>query len=253
VPVGRVIDEPSIDIKGRTGVDTGYHRPERPDKHDREKKKRLRTSVAYGWLKVLEGKLGKYTELDDTVAAIYKGLPWQVRRWRGRDGVWRDRDPSTRTRLSRLYDEIGRLDIEKAVIEVIKNEVTDRAIGAVGNRLKKFAGEKLPGQIGFQTGGSRISELWHEVYYKALKEKAAKKHYEKQTYVKWVKVYVRRSYGYNKTTGKYYEIPPHFEKQPVNIRQGVTEVPWFRKKGRLLTKTGYYGTRRWHDVYYEKS
>lgn len=235
-PVTRVVDEPSIDINtDGPPITDGVHTHRPPHKPEREKKKRLQSHTAYNWLRVLEKGIGSYLEMDDIVAAIYKGLPWQVRRWRGRDGVWRDRDPSTKTRLERLYKDIGKLDIEKAVVEVIKNELSDEAIGRVGNRLKTFAGDKLPGAIGFQTGGSKIKEAWDDVYERLKKEAAAKKQYEKQTYKRWVSLGSGR--------GGYLE----------EVNQGVTEIPWFRKRGRVLTKTGYYGTRMWHDVYYGKS
>lgn len=237
-PVTRVIDVPSIDIKvdGPSVVITPDVHTRRPPKpREREKKKRLSSHVSYQWLNVLANGIGKYMEVDDVVAAIYKGLPWQVRRWRGRDGVWRDRDPSTATRLKRLYSDLGKLDIETAITEVIKNEMTDQALGRVGSALKKKAGELLPGSIGFQTGGSKIRENWDTVYDRLKKEAAAKKHYEKQKYKRWV------SLGMG--GGGYLEEKP----------QGVTEIPWFRKEGRDLTKTGYYGTRKWHDIYYRKT
>ena len=63
----------------------------------------------------MSGAIGSYTEVDDTVAALYKGLPWKLRRWRGRDGVWRDRDITSVDRAKRLYQLLGQLDVQKGV------------------------------------------------------------------------------------------------------------------------------------------
>lgn len=218
---------PAVSFGGIDGPIRPYpdgHAVEPPGKNEREKKKRLASWQTYPWLKVLEKGLGTYMELDDVVAALYKGLDWRVRRWRGRDGVWRDRDITTADRLHRMYNELGKLDVQKAVTEVIKNELTDQAFGSVGNALKRRAkelGEKgLYTGSGFQTGGSRLRKTWDEAY-KMLQEQQAQ--------------YLRSHPGY------YWS----FDKKAgiwKKVARPVTQIPWFRRESGL-TGRSYYVNR----------
>lgn len=115
-----------------------YRPPKGPE---REKKKRLKPKMVPAWWDFLKGVGGSFMELDDYVAAIYKALPWKIRRWRGSDGVWRDRDANTKDRLERLYSALGELSINDAIMNLVKNEASDRAWGSVGNALKGRARE----------------------------------------------------------------------------------------------------------------
>lgn len=206
---------PSIDV-GPEGVAPGNHNEEPPGPKDREGKKRLVKGVAAGWLAVLAKIANGYTEWDDVVAALYKGLPWQVRRWRGRDGVWRDRDINSVTRSQRLFTAFGDLNIQKAIEEVVKNEIEDRVWGTIGNTLSKRAkslGEQglWSGLRGFQTGGGLTRDQWEKLYAKLRKEQGAR-------------VKPSRSYtvnNYDRATNQWVR-----EKKTYNSR---TTIPWYRR------------------------
>jgi len=133
-PPGVLPGKPSIDL-GPDGVPRpGWHEQRPPKDGEGEKKKRLTPGQSALWLEKL---VNSFTETDDIVAAIYRALPWQVRRWRGRDGVWRERDITTKQRMERIYSSIGSLSVKKAVDNLIQDYLTDMAFGKVGNQMKK--------------------------------------------------------------------------------------------------------------------
>ena len=219
----RVPTIPSIDFN----PDPGKHPDDwvRPDDHEirkptdkeREKKKRLSPSESRKWLETL---VGGFTETDDVVSAIYKALPWKVRRWKGRDGVWRDRDINTATRLERLYMESGNLSVKDAIGNLWKahqnvqnQDLTDKLYGALGDQLKKqvrkLADDGLySGSTGL--GTTRYNETWEKAYEK-LKAKA----------VKDKKHRVIRTRRYDPKTGLWTN---HEQTAP------VMEIPWMRQE-----------------------
>jgi len=167
---------PAIELgpNGRFSTGTHFQRP--PGRNERERKKRLTGVQARAWLKLMEATGGSLMEKDDVIAAMYKGLPWKLRRWKGRDGVWRDRDATTTTRLSRLFSNLGSLDVGTALSEVAKNELGDAIYGRLGKALKDrtqqladqglWSGSRGVGQ------GTPLENSWDETY-KRLKAEAA--------------------------------------------------------------------------------
>ena len=108
------------------------------------------------------------------VAAIYRALPWQLRRWRGRDGVWRERDITTKDRMERIYSSIGSLSVKKAVDNLIQDYLTDMAFGKVGNQMKKNVRKLADEGLHVSTqglGGNRYNKpLYRHKAYQAKKQ-----------------------------------------------------------------------------------
>ena len=236
-PVSMPGRTPAIEIgaDGRVGIGTHFQRP--PWENEREKKKRLTGSAARAWLRLLEATGGSFMEKDDIVAAMYKGLPWKLRRWRGKDGVWRDRDHTTTRRLSRLFGNLGSLDVGTALTEVAKNELGDAIYGRLGKALKDrtqqlaeqglWSGSRGLGQ------GTPLEDSWDETY-KRLKAEAASrdparwylaKHYDAKNGV-WVRKWRQRP---------------------------VTSIPWLRNRSRFdrrFTSYAYGGKPQTRPRYY---
>jgi len=214
---GTSVPSITIDIggppyKGPPDVTDEPHILQPPDKRDRERKKRVGGAA---WLRFLNRTIGSFTETDDIVANIYRALPWRYRRWRGRDGVWRERDADTASRLVRLYDLFGKVDISQAIQNLIKNEVSDRAYGWVGRKLKQRARELgnaglWPGSRGFQSGGHRLTEYNWDVMYAQLKAKAAREVLQHRK--------VRHAQRWNPKTQEW---------EWYDILVPVTQIPWF--------------------------
>lgn len=175
-PVSRPWVKPSIDFDGRTGLGSHFQRP--PRANEREKKKRLTSAQSRAWLRLLEATGGSFMEKDDIIAAMYKGLPWKLRRWKGKDGVWRDRDHTTTRRLSRLFGNLGRLDVGTALTEVAKNELGDAIHGRLGKALKDRT--KQLAEQGLWSGsrglgqGTPLESSWEETYKRLRAEAAAR-------------------------------------------------------------------------------
>ena len=210
---------PSTDITSDGPVVTplpNVHVKEPPVWPDKEKKKRLSPKESALWRAALEASGTSYMELDDFVSAIYKGLPWQVRRWRGRDGVWRDRDANTADRMSRIYDLFGQLDIRQAIANVAAQEAADRVLGKIGQTLADRA--RALGDaglyhrpVGFQYGNNKVVDNWEELD-RLRKEDAAR------ALAAHVRTYkVKR---YDAASNRWYWV----EKQ-----RPVTQIPWFRQ------------------------
>lgn len=192
----------------------GWHEQRPPAPDEGEKKKRLPPGTSAAWLNFMNNAIGSYTEVDDTVTALYKGLPWYVRRWKGRDGVWRDRDITSVARAARLGQHLGKLIIEDAITNLIVNGLTDEAFGLVGNALKQktkeLGNEGLwQGFQGPQAGGSLRGDNWQEVYEK-LKKEAAKNQKLRQYTVK--------------------EMNPDGTYRLVRKTRPVTQIPWFKQE-----------------------
>lgn len=235
---------PSVDITTDTPFVNPFpdvHIKDPPRDPDKEKKKRLDKAGTLKWLQQLEKMGTSYLEMDDFVSAIYKGLPWNLRRWRGRDGVWRDRDHTTAGRLERIYNLFGNMDIEKAIHEVSKQEVADRVIGKIGQQLSDRAAALGDAglynrPVGFQYGNHEKTKQWEE-FDRARKERAAAEMKAKGARTYKVKLYDRN------TNSWYWE-----ERQ-----RPWTQIPWFRQQSyypRGLTGTPTTDKLGGSDRYY---
>lgn len=232
---------PDIELIPGEPLSPGKHERRPPEPPEKEKKKRLKTKDSYKWLKFLNDSVGTFTELDDTVTAIYKALDWKVRRWKGRDGVWRDRDINTKSRLQRLLLYTHTLDLTKAVEEIMKahnnkmdENLKDKLYGAQGERLKRKSRELGEEGIwgGFQGLGqnpNRFNDDWDTVYKRLKKEAAERQH----------------RYGHNWYYSKKYD-PVSNTWNGVWRQRPITQIPWYRQKSAYdrwvnLTgqKTGY--------------
>lgn len=230
-PPGLVAPIPAIEWRPGTPAISGYHERRPPTEREREKKKRLKPGTSAAWLSFMDRTIGAYTEVDDVVSALYKGLPWKLRRWRGRDGVWRDRDIRSDTRAKRLYELLGSLDVQKGIEEIIKNQLSDAAFGAVGNRLKNRARELgdeglWGGNTGFQQGGANRSDTWEEAYQKLKKEQAGRVKYRQYT------VREQQADG----TWRY-----------VKKQRPVTQIPWYQQQSRY-NRMARPGMSEWWEL-----
>jgi len=231
-------ERPSIDFEPFKPPTPGVHEERPPEPPEKEGKKRLSNTVAAGWTKFLKKAVGGYTESDDFITAIYKGLPWQLRRWRGRDGVWRDRDITSKTRAERIYKEFGNLDINKAIGNVAVDQLTDMAYGKVGNALSNRARELgkeglWSGSGGFQRGSGLTRDQWEKLYAKLKREQGAKvapgRHYRVNEYDRKTNTWTRKLKYYNSRT----------------------TIPWYRQKSTFSRPhSGYWGTRPLTRHYY---
>lgn len=135
---------PSIDLGPDptlpgTGVtpEPGWHAPRPPFKEEKERKRRFKGGVAAEWQAALQALGGTYMEYDDFVSALYKGIPWKYRRWRGKDGVWRDRDITSLDRSKRIFEYLEKYNVKVGIQELAKMWLTDKAIGKFGQKLKE--------------------------------------------------------------------------------------------------------------------
>lgn len=204
------------------------HERRPPKESEREKKKRLKPGTSVAWLNYMDQAIGSYTELDDAIVALYRALPWKLRRWRGRDGVWRDRDIRSDTRAARLYQQLGQVDIEDAIQNLVSNSLSDAAFGIVGSKLKNKAKELgdeglYQGNTGFQTGGAKRMDTWEEAYEKLKKEQMAK--------------VPRRQYTVKTRLG------PGLYRYETRTRP-VTQIPWFKQQS-LYPRMARPGMAEW--------
>lgn len=227
---------PAVTIGGTSNNDRAkqgpdFHIKRRPKRRkEKERKKRLSTKLSAEWLELLKRTGARYTEMDDFISALYKGLDWKLRRWRGEDGVWRDRDHTTVGRAARIAALLGEINIQKAIHEIVKNEASDRAFAKVGQALADRA-EKMGywrGGAGFQAGGSNKRNLMWEAQKKAQQEKFARE-YRNQFYAvrvlkdgEWVTEYRLRP---------------------------KTQIPWLRKQSNFL-KLDLPDLGKWWDMSY---
>lgn len=238
----RYRDDPAIEIdfKPRERPDPkppGEHPREPPGPGTKEKKGTIGGGLAGKWLQGLDKIINTYTESDDFIAAVYKALPWEIRRWRGRDGVWRDRDIGSQQRLERIYANLGKLSLSKAIKEVAENHGTDAAYGgigkAMGGAIGKAAGTGYySGLRGLQAGGAKQREITWEALYEELAKAAADRKAKTRTYTKWTK-------------GK----DGKWTVKEITVKDRTT-IPWMRQKT-LKVRYRKGGDRRgWIGSYY---
>lgn len=206
---------PAINWSPGGFLDPGDHVKRPPDPPtERERKKRLGPSDSWKWYKFIERVGGSYMEFDDNVAAIYKGLHWSVRRWRGRDGVWRDRDITSTARLERIfqYAESVKFNVHDAIVALQSEQSSDRTFGKIGKILSDktrdnanagwWAGLRGPGQ-------TPQDNQWSEAY----------------------KELQRQRYQRNKKLRKYTSWREAQNGQWVRVerRRPDTQIPWFKQ------------------------
>lgn len=181
---------PSVDFSPGGSPEPSFHVPRPPHRDDeREKKKRLGPSASYKWYKFLEKAGGTYMEFDDNVAALYKGLHWSVRRWRGRDGVWRDRDITSVARMERIfaYAATVKFSVSDAILELSKEQASDWAFGKIGNAIKKKTTENA--NAGWWAGARGPSSSPQDKFlpdmYKELQRQRFQRNKELHKYTSW--------------------------------------------------------------------
>ena len=208
---------PSIDWSpgGSIPLAPGDHVKRPPDgPTERERKKRLGPSASWQWYKFIERVGGSYMEFDDNVAALYKGLHWTVRRWRGRDGVWRDRDITSTARLSRIFQYAAtvKFSVSDAITELANEQASDWAFGKIGSAIKRKTEENA--NAGFWAGARGPSSQpqdnqWSEAF----------KELQRQRYQRNKKL--RRYTSYR-------EVSPG-EWKRVEAYRPDTQIPWYKQ------------------------
>lgn len=114
-----------------------YKRP--PGSNEREKKTKKNPGAFY---RILNGIVGFAGEAGDLVEAVYDALPKSETRWKGRDGKWRDRDYGPIEKAQRIYNNLDKLDVDKAIENIIANEAEDRLIGGLASGARKNLARK---------------------------------------------------------------------------------------------------------------
>lgn len=234
---------------GQTKTNPENHRKEPPGKDEKEKKKTFSRKSLPGAFRVIEGLVGGFTEMDDFVAALYRSLPWQQRRWRGRDGVWRERDIRTDTRLQRLWENLDDADIGVAIKNLGNELVVDRAIGMGGSAIRRAVkvNPYWRSPVGPSYGGRLRKDTWDKLLEDMQRAAAAgpmtephsikMKQWERDQNTKayWAnRVYeheagIKRltAAGYRYAQSELSKIMEHARPYP---RLDDTMIPWLRKR-----------------------
>ena len=174
---------------------------------------------------------------------MYKGLHWKVRRWRGRDGVWRDRDITSFTRAKRIGRQLGDLSIEKAITEIVKETATDWAYGKTAKKITdnfKKSGLQFPHGLTSQ----RNSGSWEEVYEKLRKQQGAKvnpvRYIYTNTYDPVTKTWQREKRLRNdRTTIPWYRQTSDFKRRAYRGESEYWELPDNRKSEKVVERYFY--------------
>lgn len=95
----------------------------------RLREREVKRTVDYAKWKSFADALGWIGELGDLVGAIYKALPWDVQNW--------TEDRTIQQKLSRIYNNLGDVDVAEAVENIIANQIEDYVYGKSGDFLKK--------------------------------------------------------------------------------------------------------------------
>jgi len=112
----------------------GTHATRPPKTGDKEAKKRSPAAGLLWWA------ANAATESTDYIKAAYNALPWKARRFKGRDGKWRDRDITQQDRLRRIYKHIEDLDVYEFAKNVAVNNAQDFALGKISKQVQKLNG-----------------------------------------------------------------------------------------------------------------
>lgn len=199
LPAVRPSERPSLDVTPGRPPAPRPHEVRPPRKDEKERKGKLRPGQAARWMRALDGMINKYTEMDDVVSAVYKALPWEVRCWKGRDGVWRDRDHLTHLRAQRIAQYADQLSIGSIVENLIENQVEDLVGGVIGELGKRAinANDYYRGLEGLQSGQRFTRDTWDETLHQ-LRLGAAQAEqprdyyrYRRDSKVKWERYLVK--------------------------------------------------------------
>ena len=134
-----------------------FHRPQ-----VKERKRRLPPSKVLALGQGMMKAFGKYTEADDFIKAIYKALPWQIRRWRGRDGIWRDRHWTTDQRAGAIFQYNDQLNVAEAINNYMSDQANDAVAGKYGNMQSKQYGKVGTGLTGAMQGDRQKQQVWDD-------------------------------------------------------------------------------------------
>ena len=229
-PLGVV---PSVDLdnsgRGVSGT-PGKHEQKPPDHKTRERKKAIKGSQATKWLQFLAKTGGKFTEIDDFVSAIYRSMPWQLRRWRGRDGVWRERHWTTAQRAQAIYEMLGEVDINKALNNLATNELLDRGLAKLSQAVREKA---LSQGYSYPTSGyvpskmTEHGESWWEIR-KAAEQAEFQAWWNKQ-YAPGTTYDGRPRYSRARWILKRVQNPKTGEWETVRVERPTTQIPWYRQ------------------------
>lgn len=230
---------PALDVDINPGsnspapaVNPGWHYTRPPRSDEGEKKKRLSNKTSAQWMKFLEATGGNYMEMDDYIAALYKGIPWKYRRWRGTDGVWRDRDITSVSRAQRIQQYLAQYDIEAGLTELAKMYLTDKAFGKAGQALKNKTKElgdlgEWSGARGLGSGTPLNKTQWEAE--KAVIREEFNRTYKERTYTR----------SYKNADGEW---------QTTKYIRPRKEIPWLRVDNTLHARNG----RIRKQLYYNK-
>lgn len=142
---------PSIDIPLVPGVrpSAGGHNKLPPGRNEKERKTRRSLPAA--------ALLSAMTDVSDVIDAFYKSIPAKGthRRWKGRDGKWREAAITPQDKLLFIFKNAKEMDLDKAIDTLIQNEIEDRIIGGISQGLKNTYDRNRPHGslgIGYQAG-----------------------------------------------------------------------------------------------------
>lgn len=129
-PNAEVIPRPARFPRGR-----GRRPPKREKPKKKTKERKLSTGAVAG--RGLSIVINQLSEAIDYLDALYYALPRDVRE---RDG----KDATPQRRALTLYQNMDEVDVGKAMLNLIANEIEDRAIGKAASGAGKL-GRHLPG------------------------------------------------------------------------------------------------------------
>lgn len=184
-----------------------WHKNEPPEKGTKERKRRVPQDKLYNFGQGLMKTFGKFTESDDFIRAVYKALPWQVRRWRGRDGIWRDRHWNSKDRLGAIWQYNHMINIAEAINNIMIDQANDSVVGKYGQMQAEQYGKVGMGLTGAHQGERQKQQLWDDVEKKWKRSQPM----PVREFKRWVK----------SPNGKWRLITDH---------RPATTIPWLRTK-----------------------
>lgn len=119
--------------------------PRPPGPRQREIKKRFSSKFAAAVLRLVSN----FTESLDMLGAFYNALPRDIRTrvWRENRYIVRPQD-----KAEALWRYWRGIDADELVRQLVREQVTDWAYGAGGQRASRFYGEATGSPLGFETG-----------------------------------------------------------------------------------------------------
>lgn len=136
-----------VTVGTRVAVQAAAHDKLPPMPGDAEAKGRTRLSH------LLMAGLSAATDSADVTKAFYNSLPWKMRRFKGRNGKWMDRHVKPQDQLMFLLANAGKINLDKAAVNLVWNEAVDRVYGKLGKGLARYSKAYFKNQRGWQAGG----------------------------------------------------------------------------------------------------